>query len=292
MLLTNEYHIRLATYASVSVALTLICVKSLAFIWTDSVSILASLVDSLMDSVTSIVNLFAVRYSLMPADKEHRYGHGKAEPLAGLIQVGFICASAIFLFVRAIERFQNPDELAQMEAGLGIMFFSIFLTALLVIYQRRVIRLTRSTAISADSLHYVTDLLTNVSVVLALFLSLYGWIRADAFVAMGMSVFIFYSALSIGYDSFQQLMDHEISEEEKNKVLEIAQAHPKTLGVHDLRTRRSGRQTFIQMHLELDRNLLLLEAHEIADEVEEAIGHLFPEAEVIVHQDPVSYEPE
>ncbi len=277
-----------ATYASVITALILIIVKLAAWLMTGSVSILASLVDSLMDSAASFINLLAVRYSLMPADSEHRFGHGKAEPLAGLAQAGFICGSAVFLVFHSIDRLRNPSALENLDIGLAVMVFATLLTVALVFYQRYVIKHTNSGAIKADSLHYTADILTNITIIIALLISSYGTQWIDGLIAILVAIYIFYSAISIGYESFQQLMDHELPEEMKNDVLEIANSHPDVSGVHELRTRQSGQVKFIQLHLEMDGNLPLIRSHAIADTVEEAICKRFPDAEVIVHQDPAS----
>ncbi|RZV54769.1 MAG: cation diffusion facilitator family transporter [Deltaproteobacteria bacterium] len=279
--------LRRATYASLATALVLIGVKLLAWLWTGSVSILASLIDSLMDSIASAVNLVAVRYSLMPPDAEHRFGHGKAEPLAGLGQAGFVCGSAVFLLFHAIDRLRFPRPLRDVEVGVAVMVFSILVTAVLLTLQRSVIRQTDSTAIRADALHYATDLLTNLAVIAGLGLAALGWAWADSVFAIGIAAYIFYSAFRIGSDAFQQLMDHELEPEVQRTILAIAAQHPDVLGVHDLRTRRSGRLRFVQLHLELDDELPLTRAHAVADEVEERIRALLPDAQVLIHQDPV-----
>ncbi len=284
----NPQLLKLATYASVLTATILIVVKLAAWLVTGSVSILASLIDSLMDSVASTVNLLAVHYSLTPADGDHRFGHGKAEPLAGLVQAGFICGSALFLVFHAIDRLRFPSPLRELDIGISVMVFSIALTVFLLLFQYHVIKRTQSTAIRADALHYGTDLLTNVAIIIALLLSTYGWAWIDAAFAIGIAVYIFYSAISIGHDAFQQLMDRELDEEVKEQIIAVSVANPQVHGVHDLRTRQSGQIKFIQLHLELDDNLRLTQAHTIADEVEAAICDLLPGAEVIVHQDPAS----
>ena len=285
-------HLRRATYASVLTALVLIAVKLLAWLWTGSVSMLASLVDSLMDSIASAINLVAVRYSLVPPDAEHRFGHGKAEPLAGLAQAGFVCGSAVFLLFHAIERLRFPRPLRDIEVGIAVMVFSIVVTAGLLTLQRSVIRQTESTAIRADALHYATDLLTNLAVIAGLGLASFGWAWADSVFAIGIAAYIFYSAVRIGSESFQQLMDRELEPEVQQEILAIARAHPTVVGVHDLRTRRSGRLRFVQLHLELDDGLPLTQAHAVADEVEERILAILPNAEVIIHQDPVTVSEE
>ena len=283
----NEHLLRMATYASVAVALALITIKWLASASTGSVGILASLVDSVLDALASVINLFAVRYALMPADREHRFGHGKAEPLAGLAQVGFIAMSAVFLIVRAIERLLEPRALEETGSGIAVMLLATGLTLLLVVFQRYVVRRTKSLAISADALHYATDLLGNAVVIAGLVAAIYGILWVDGLVALLVAGFVIYSASRIAWDSLQQLMDHEIDDADKARVLEVANRNPDVLGVHDLRTRQSGQRTFVQMHLDLDEDLPLRDAHDIADQVETDVARLFTDAEVIVHQDPV-----
>ena len=271
---------RRATYASVAIASVLIVIKLVGWVMTGSLSILASLIDSALDAIVSVINLLAVRYSLTPPDPEHRFGHGKAEPLVGLLQVGF-------MVVHALERLRFTVEVTHADIGIAIMLVATVLTAVLVLYQRHVVRVTQSTVIATDSLHYLTDLLTNLSVLAALALSFYGWSNVDAIVAMFIAAFIFFSAIAIGVKSFQQLMDHEIPADEKAKLLALLNTKPEILGIHDLRTRESGQNRFIQMHLDLDENLSLLEAHQIVDMIEEEVSQLIRGADVIVHPDPV-----
>ena len=279
-------HLRIATYSSVATAILLVTLKLGAWLMTGSVSILASLMDSLMDTAASALNLIAVRYSLVPADEEHRFGHGKAEPLAGLAQAAFISGSAVFLILHAIERLRFPRVLEDVGIGVAIMVVSIVLTALLLLIQRRAIQKTQSTAIRADALHYATDLLTNLTVIVALLLSSYGWVWADSAMAIGVAAYIFYSAGRIGYEAVQHLMDRELGAEVQEQILAIARREPEVRGIHDLRTRQSGQMRFVQLHLELDGNLALDRAHAIADRIEREIAALLPDAEVIIHQDP------
>lgn len=278
--------LRIATYSSVATALLLVSMKLGAWLMTGSVSILASLMDSLMDSAASTLNLLAVRYSLVPADEEHRFGHGKAEPLAGLAQAAFISGSAVFLILHAVERLRFPRVLEDVGIGVAVMVVSIVLTALLLLIQRRAIQKTQSTAIRADALHYATDLLTNLSVIVALLLSSYGWVWADSAMAIGVAAYIFYSAGRIGYEAVQHLMDRELGPEIEEQILRIARREPEVRGIHDLRTRQSGQMRFVQLHLELDGDLALDRAHAIADRIEREIAALLPDAEVIIHQDP------
>jgi ferrous-iron efflux pump FieF len=278
--------LRTATYASVATAVLLVSMKLGAWLMTGSVSILASLMDSLMDSAASALNLIAVRYSLVPADEEHRFGHGKAEPLAGVAQAAFIGGSAVFLTLHAVERLRFPRAVEEVGIGIAVMVVSIVLTALLLLIQRRAIRQTQSTAIRADALHYATDLLTNVSVIIALLLSNYGWAWADSVMAISVAAYIFYSAGRIGYEAVQQLLDRELGAEVQAQILAIARRPPEVQGIHDLRTRQSGQVQFVQLHLELDGGLSLQSAHAIADRVEREIRALLPDAEIIIHQDP------
>ena len=280
---------RWATYASVTTALVLIIIKIGAWFITDSVSILATLIDSSLDVLASLVNLFAVRHALHPADREHRFGHGKAEPLAGMGQAMFIAGSAVLLLLQAAGRIINPQQMGTgFEIGIGVMVFSMVATFALISYQQYVIKHTNSTAIKADRLHYKTDLLVNASVIVALLLTFYGWAGFDAIFALGIAIFILYSAWDIVKESIDLLMDHELPDEEREKIREIVLKHPGTQGFHDLRTRRSGTMVFIQLHLELDSKLSLLAAHNIADQLERDLSSLFTEAEVIIHEDPVT----
>jgi len=282
---------RLATYASVSVAGVLIVTKIVAWILTDSVSLLSTLIDSLLDAAASMINLVAVRHALQPADDEHRFGHGKAEPLAALAQSGFIVGSALFLMIEAGERVVNPTTISNASVGYGVMVFSIIVTVLLVAFQRYVVGKSGSVAISADSLHYQTDVLINASVLVSIFLaSELGFTVADPLFAIGIALFIVHTAWKIGLKALDILMDHELPDEDRRRIVDIACAQDGVDGVHDLRTRSSGTQVFIQMHLEMDGDMTLRQAHEIADVVEIEVGAAFPSAEVIVHQDPEGVE--
>jgi ferrous-iron efflux pump FieF len=278
--------LRLATFWSVATALLLIVVKSGAWLRTDSVSLLASLIDSLMDAAASIINLVAVRWSLQPADDEHRFGHGKAESLAGLAQAAFICGSALFLLIEAVDRLLHPRPIEATAVGLWVMGFAILATLLLLGVQRYVVRHTGSLAIKADSLHYFTDLLTNTSVIVALVLAAAGLHRADAIFGLGIGAYILYSAVRIAHDSIQHLMDRELPEEEQRRIIDIVLEHPDVQAVHDLRTRQSGQTRFIQLHMELDGDMTLARAHEIGDQVMVSLRRKLPGADIIIHQDP------
>lgn len=283
--------LRLATSASVATACLLIVMKLVAFMLTDSVSILSTLVDSLLDAAASILSLFAVRHALVPADREHRFGHGKAEPLAALGQAAFITGSAIFLVIEASQRFVSPRPLTHGDVGIGVMVFSILATLALVSFQRYVIRRTGSLAIKADSLHYVGDILVNAAVIVALVITAqFGWRYVDPIFGMAIAAYILFNAWRISAGALDMLMDRELPEVERQRIRDVALAHASVVGVHDLRTRTSGPQIFIQAHIEMNGGLSLLNAHSIADEVEDDLHRAFPGAEIILHQDPYGVE--
>ena len=282
---------RLATYASVAVAALLIAVKFAAWLDTGSVALLSSLVDSLLDAVASVVNLIAVRHAMSPADREHRFGHGKAEPLAVLGQSAFIIGSAMLLFAEAARRLIWPVRIAHAPVGIVVMIFSIAVTVGLVLYQRYVVRRTGSIAISADELHYRSDLVLNIGVIAALLLG-----RAldmpllDPLFGAAIGIWIVYSAVRLARLSLFQLMDHELPDDERERIRAIAQSHPDVVAAHDLRTRVAGPTAFIQIHIEMNGVLSLLRAHEISDEVEAMLRAAYPNAEIIIHQDPAGIE--
>ena len=283
----RETLLPLATYASVATAILLVSLKTWAWLASGSVSLLASLVDSLTDSLASIVNLFAVRLALRPADDNHPFGHGKAESLSALAQSAFIGGSAVFLLLNAVERLLHPQPLQQTTLGIAVMLVSLLLTLALVLFQRWVLRHAQSQAVSADSLHYVTDFASNIVVLVALVLAAWGWQRADAVLALLLGGWIFWSAAKIAIEAVNTLMDKALSPADIARIEAAALAVPGVLGIHDLRTRLSGARHFIQMHIDLDARLNIVEAHDIAVAVAAQIRALFEEAEVIVHQDPV-----
>ncbi len=276
-----------AAWASLSVASFLIALKFAAGLYTDSVSILSSLVDSVLDLMASAVNLFAISQAVMPADRQHRFGHGKAEAIGSLVQAAVMAGSAAFVVFEAASRLITPQPVRQPETGIGVMLVSIATTVGLVLYQRRVVRKTGSTAVSADSLHYTSDILTNLSVIAALAIAGYtGIVWADPLFAIGIALYLAWNAWEIVSLSFHVLMDRELPDADRTVIKELVGAQPGVLALHDLRTRSSGANVFIQFHVEVDRHLSLLDAHEIADDVEAMLLSRYPGAEVIVHVDP------
>jgi ferrous-iron efflux pump FieF len=290
----NEHQgrlMRLATYASVATACLLIVVKLAAWLMTGSVAVLSSLTDSLLDVVASLVNMLAVRHALTPADREHRFGHGKAEPLSGLAQAAFVAGSGALLIVQAIARIYEAEPVRNESIGIGVMVFTIVVTILLVRFQTYVVKRTRSVAIGADSLHYTGDVLLNGSVVVSLVLSAWlGWRVLDPLFGGAIAVYLMVNAYKIGRASLDLLMDREFDDSERQRIRAIVTAHPEVHALHDLRTRSAGRQTFIQCHVEMDGDITLTRAHAIGDEVEASLLKAFPGAEVIIHQDPAGLD--
>jgi ferrous-iron efflux pump FieF len=282
---------RRAAFASLGVSVLLVGIKTFAFFVSGSVSVLASLADSALDLFTSTLNIVAIRSALTPADNEHRFGHGKAEPLAGLAQGAFIAGSASFLVVQAVNRLIEPQPIERGLAALIVMIVSVFFAVGLVIYQRSVVARTGSIAIGADRIHYLGDVVTNAGVIVALSLSWgMGWEAADPIIAIFVAAVLIWSAWSVFRQSYDQLMDRELPDADRARIEKIIMAHGEVMSLHDLRTRAAGVHAFIQVHIELDPKVSLMRAHEVSDEVEHSICAEFPHAEVIIHQDPAGVE--
>ena len=280
-----------ATYASLAVAAVLIAAKLVVWISTDSVALLSSLVDSFVDAAASLVNFFAVRQAIVPADREHRFGHGKAEPLAALGQSAFLIGSAILLMFEAVRRLVSPAPVEGAAAGIAVMVFAIAVTLGLVAYQRHVIRHTGSIAVGADELHYRSDLILNLGVIATLMLGTTLHVPIlDPLFGGAVGLWIIYGAVRIARLSLVQLMDREMPDTERARVRAIAESHPEVTAVHDIRTRIAGPTTFIQLHIEMDGGMNLLRAHEISDAVEAQIQAAFPQAEILIHEDPAGIE--
>ena len=286
-----ERLMRRATYASVGTAAVLIVAKAVAWSLTDSIAMMSSLVDSLLDSVSSVFNLFAVRFALEPADAEHRFGHGKLEPLSGLVQSAFIVGSGVLLLFEAGNRMLFPQPVTHAPLGIGISLFAIVVTIALVRYQKYVVARSGSVAIEADSLHYTGDIFINMGVIASLAaVAWLGWGWIDPIVGAAVGLFLMANAVRIGRGSLDMLMDRELADEDRQRIEKIAMTNPKVLSVHELKTRASGRDAFIQLHIEMDGQMTLLESHAVADAVEAQIQDAYPEAEIIIHQDPEGIE--
>lgn len=285
--LENENLLRYTTYASVFTAALLILIKLFAFLMTNSIGILASLIDSVMDIAASLINMIAIHHALRPADDEHRFGHGKVESLAGLGQSLFIAISALFLISQAINRFINPQAVEHLETGISVIIISLILTIALVLFQRYTISKTNSSAIKADELHYKGDIISSIGILAALFLMDFGFSIADPLIGLAIGLYILYCAWEITWESIQTLMDRELSDEIQTQIETIALTHQKVIGIHDLKTRKAGLLNFVQMHIDLDKEMSLEKAHDVAEEVEINIKNYLPNTDVIIHQDPV-----
>src|SRR5690606_28529571 len=216
-----------------------------------------------------------------------RFGHGKAEALAGLGQSAFISLSAVLLVTEGTRKLLKPQPVEATGLAIAVMLLSIALTIALVLYQRRVVRLTGSTAVAGDALHYASDLAMNVAIIAAIIAAGFGYLRVDALVALAIGLYIFVSALRIGFVAVQLLLDRELDDGQRTQISALVASHPGVLGFHDLRTRQSGRTQFIQVHVELDKDLSLEAAHAIIADVGRALREAMPTAEVIIHADPV-----
>jgi len=278
---------RQATLFSVAVAVVMVGLKLAAWILTGSVALLSTLIDSTLDGLSSLVNFLAIRHALEPADHDHRFGHAKAEPLAGLAQSAFIGGSALFLIGEAAQRLFEPDQIGNAEFGVVVMVIAIVVTLALVMFQKFVIARTGSLAISADHLHYTGDLMMNGAVIVSLLLSsMLGFTLADPLFAIGIACYLIWGAWQIGLRSYDLLMDKEMPDEQRRRIEAICLAQPGIRGVHDLRTRSAGLAEFIQVHVTMDPAITLLQAHHISESVETALRDAFPSADVIIHQDP------
>lgn len=284
--------LRMVTTASVTLALTLIALKLAASITTNSVSMLASLIDSTMDLLASLVTLVAVRIALQPPDEDHRYGHGKAEPLAALAQATFIAGSGVFLLIEALQRLIRPQEVDAVNWGVAVMIFSMVATLALITFQRYVVVKTRSPAIKADASHYSMDFLVNASTIAVLILAGYGLNWIDPIFGALVGIFVLYSASKVGREALDHLMDREVLDGTEMRIAQIATAHPSVHAVDQIRTRLAGQTMIIQLYLYLDNHIDLNRAHQIGDEIEAKLLRTFPGADVMIHEEPLSaWEP-
>ncbi len=282
---------RQVTMASLSVAVVLIAAKLAAYMITDSVSIMTSLLDSTFDALASTVTMVSVLHAMTPADEEHPFGHGKVEALAAMGQSLFIFGSAGYLLFESMHRFFHPQPVKQAIVGIGVMLASVVLTVLLVTFQKYVIRRTASVAISADHLHYKGDLFMNAAVLCALGLGYFSrWPYYDPLFACAISLILLGGAWQISRESYGILMDQELSDADRAKIEALVAAHPQARAMHDLRTRQSGQRVFIEFHLELDGDLPLRKAHDVTEDLERTLYEAFPQSEVLIHQEPAGLD--
>ncbi len=281
----NQRLMRLATYASVSMAIALLIGKVIAWWISDSLAMLSSLTDSLFDVVTSVVNLIALRYALKPADDEHRFGHTSIEDIAGLAQFAFINASMLIIVLQSFERLANPQPMMHETLGIIVSVVAMLATTALVIFQGRVARKSGSLIIASDRMHYAGDIAFNIGVLIALVFASLGLTWADPAMAIVIAIAILWSTRTIGIRAFNNLMDREMPDEEKANIEAIVRRVSEVRGVHNVKTRYSGTKAFIQMHIDLDATLSFAQAHAITDRLEKALMENFPGAEIIIHPD-------
>jgi ferrous-iron efflux pump FieF len=276
-----------AAFASIAMAVTLIALKTWAAYRTDSTAMLGSLADSGLDFIASLVVLMGVRIAAQPADWDHRFGHGKAEALAALVQVILITLSAIFIGFRAVQRLLAGAQTADAELGIGVSIVAIALTFALISYQRYVVRRTGSLAIGTDRLHYASDLLLNGSVIVALALDQFADLAgADALFGLLIALWLLWGAWGASSHALDQLMDKEWPAELRDRFLAATREYPELAGLHDLRTRSSGTHYFAQFHVWVPAEWTVKEAHDRLDRVEEALQERFPGTEILIHVDP------
>jgi len=282
--------VKLASYASLIVAITLVALKTWGWQTTGSISLLSSLADSVLDVLASGITFWAVRYSLSPADSEHRFGHGKSEGVAALAQSLIVAGSAVFVCLEAVKRLIEPQSIQAPEIGVSVIFIATAATIALVGFQRYVARRANSVAIRADAIHYQADLLVNLGVGMSLILTPWvGWMALDPVVGLIVAAFILRSAFGIGQRALEILLDHEIPVHDKQQIKEIALRHPDVQGFHDLKTRFGGNHYIVQFHLEMEPETSLLRTHEILDNVEDELRRSYPGCEIIIHADPLGY---
>ena len=276
-----------AAVASVTLALVLLLAKGWAALVTGSTAMLGSLADTALDLVAGIATLTGVRIAALPADDDHRFGHGKAEALVALGQVVLITVSALYIGWQAMRRLAQGGETQSMELGIAVSLLAIVATLLLITSQGRVIARTGSVAIRTDRIHYQSDLMLNVAVIAALLLDQAGGIRgADAVFGLAISAWLLFGAWRASSQSVNQLMDKEWPEAERARFLEAASEYPELTGLHDLRTRKSGTHQFAQFHVWVPADWTIREAHDRIDPVEEALQLRFPGTEFLIHLDP------
>lgn len=282
---------KLAAISSILLATGLCCLKGGAFYYTNSLAVFSSMIDSLSDVFASLITFFAVRVSLRPATVNYRYGYGKVEALSALFQSLFVVASGGFVLYDSMLRIKNPVVIEQTTEGLVVMAISLIATIVLVLFQRKVAKITESQAILADSMHYYVDILTNISIIVSLFsINLFGVFWVDTLVAILISVYLLYNAYDMGRDAVRLLLDKELSEDIRKRIFDIVTTHSSNLQIHDLRTRSAGNFYMFEFHLEMDGNMSLNEAHKYTEEIETLICQEYPDAQVIIHQDPIGID--
>ena len=288
---SQEYNlwVRRSGMLTIAFALTIVAIKLFAAIDTNAASMLASLMDAMMDVAVSLLNFVALRFALKPADDEHRFGHGKAEAVMALFQAAFLAGAAFVLLYQGFNRFFVPAPVGEISNGIWAMLVCSGLTLTLVLMQRWIIKKTGSLAVNADQAHYRGDLLMNAAVLLALYLVQNSLLWADAVIAILIACYLLLNAGQLLRESMVHLLDEELPEVERQRILHHLQQMPGVLGVEQLRTRRAGPRVFVQLRLLLPQDWSLQKAHQVTDLAEQQIAALYADAEVIIHPDPLPH---
>lgn len=282
---------RHAAAGGIALAVILIIAKIFAFYMTHSVSLLSSMLDSGFDILASVLTLISITQAASPADHDHRFGHGKIEALGALAQAMFLTGSGIFLIVESVRRVIHPQMIEDPAVGLGVMIFSMLLTYMLVLYQKKIIARTKSVALAANYLNYYGDLMMNAAVIAALGLTyLTQWSYFDPLFALIIAGRLLWGTYKVAVDSFDILLDKELPDDDRAIILELAAFHEAVQGVHDLRTRSTGERLMISFHIELDPEMTITAVHDVMDEIEEALFEAFPKAEVFIHPEPAGLD--
>ncbi|MCR3755242.1 MAG: Zn(2(+))/Fe(2(+))/Cd(2(+)) exporter [Candidatus Westeberhardia cardiocondylae] len=278
---------RFASFASLSISIILVSIKIWACFTTGSIALLTSATDGFVDVIESIITLIGVYYAQRPADDTHRYGHGKAEAIAAFVQALLLIGAGITLCIESINKFINPSTLSSQGLGISVIIGSTLCAVILVIMQTLVIKHTHSTAISADRSHYIADIAINITVLISLLLeNKFGLIRADSFGALIISCYMIWNARNMIQSTLLQLLDHELSKFERDKIIDIIQNCYGVKGVHNVRTRNSGDKIFIDFHIEVDGTIDITTGHNICKSIEKKIKRIFPSIDIFIYLEP------
>lgn len=284
---------RWASFASLALAVAMVALKTAAWLLTGSVALLTSVVDAVVDLLASTATMVGVWYAQRPPDRSHRFGHGKAESLAALLQAVFLAGAGLALVGEAAQRLLSPQPLAELEVGLAMVVASLVAVSALVLFQSYVLKRTGSQAIAADRAHYTADILVNVAVLAALGVTkLSGSTLVDPLFGAGIALYMLWTAWKVAKEAAIVLLDRELPDTDRQRIKDVVLAHKQARGLHDIRTRDAGDRRFVELHLEVDGHLSVAEGHRIADEVERAVRAALPDAEVIVHQEPAGIHDE
>lgn len=287
MVKNQETLIKITAFTAIAITTILVTIKSIAYLFTGSLALLASLIDSLLDLIVSSINSFACFYALKPKDDDHRFGHTAIEDIVGLAQSVFIAGSGMFIMIHALKSLIEKEIPNHDNIGISAMIISLFLTIFLVALQRYTLRKTKSLVIKADSMHYESDIFLNVAILGSFLIIKYtGFGYFDSIIAICVSIYMFVVSLKLGKTTFDNLMGKELPESIKKVIIDVINSSPKIKGYHDLKTRVSGRMKFMQFHIELEKTISLQEAHDITEEIEKKIMSQIENSEVFIHQDP------